>query len=154
REPKPLNAKRTMAYLASSLAVTAGGLLVLYLLSEARPVEGQTMNAVALGNLFDGFHVGHMPLGHWFIVTTLVTEGALLYAAAQTGFIDGPRVMANMALDSWLPHSFAALSERLTMRNGVLLIGISSLALILYTGGSVTALVVMYSINVFITFSL
>jgi amino acid transporter len=154
REPKPQNAKRTMVYLATSLAVTAGGILLLYLLTEARPVEGQTMNAVALGRLFSRFSPGGMPVGHWFVITTLVTEGALLFAAAQAGFIDGPRVMANMALDSWLPHSFASLSDRLTMRNGVLLIGSCSFALVLYTRGSVAALVVMYSINVFVTFSL
>jgi amino acid transporter len=154
REPKPRNAKRTMAYLATSLAVTAGGILVIYLLTEARPVEGQTMNAVALGRLFDGFQPAGFAVGHWFAVATLLTEGALLFAAAQTGFIDGPRVMANMALDSWLPHSFAALSDRLSMRNGVVLIGVSSFALVAYTKGSVAALVVMYSINVFITFSL
>jgi K+ transporter len=62
--------------------------------------------------------------------------------------------MGNMAIDLWFPRRFAALSERLTMQDGVLLMGISSLALLLYTHGSVSALVVMYSINVFLTFSL
>jgi K+ transporter len=62
--------------------------------------------------------------------------------------------MGNMAIDMWFPRRFAALSERLTMQDGVLLMGISSLALLLYTNGSVTALVIMYSINVFLTFSL
>ena len=154
REPKVENAKRTMIYLSVSLAATAGGILLVYLLTHAKPVEGQTMNAVALTSIFGGFRVGGLSVGHWIVVATLVTEGALLFAAAQTGFIDGPRVMANMALDSWFPHSFASLSEQLTMRNGVLIIGLSSLALLLYTHGSVDALVVMYSINVFITFSL
>ena len=54
---------------------------------------------------------------------TLVSEAALLFVAAQAGFIDGPRVMSNMAIDSWLPHRFAALSERLTTHNGILLMG-------------------------------
>ena len=112
------------------------------------------MNAVALASIFERFRPGGVPFGHGMVVFTLVTEGALLFAAAQTGFIDGPRVMANMALDSWFPHSFASLSERLSMRNGVWLIGLSSLGFVLYTRGSVDALVVMYSINVFITFSL
>jgi uncharacterized membrane protein SirB2 len=74
--------------------------------------------------------------------------------AAQAGFLDGPRVMANMATDSWLPHRFSALSERLTMRNGVLLMAVASAGAMLYTGGNVSKLVVMYSINVFLTFSL
>jgi K+ transporter len=62
--------------------------------------------------------------------------------------------MANMAVDSWLPHRFAALSERLTSQNGIVLMGLSAFILILYTGGSVSALVVMYSINVFVSFTL
>jgi amino acid transporter len=154
REPRVVNAKRTMVYLASSLAVTAGGILLVYLLTHVRPVEGQTMNAVALDAIFGNFRMGNLAVGHWMVVATLVSEGALLFVAAQTGFIDGPRVMSNMAIDSWFPHSFASLSERLTMRNGVLLIGLFSLGLVLYTHGNVDALVVMYSINVFITFSM
>jgi hypothetical protein len=62
--------------------------------------------------------------------------------------------MANMSLDSWFPHQFAALSERLTMRNGVFLMGGAALATLLYTKGDVHTLVVMYSINVFLTFSM
>ncbi|MCX6557329.1 MAG: KUP/HAK/KT family potassium transporter, partial [Candidatus Aminicenantes bacterium] len=68
--------------------------------------------------------------------------------------IDGPRVKANMAIDSWFPHRFAALSERLTMQNGVLLMGGASIFLLLYTGGKISNLVVMYAINVFMTFSI
>ena len=84
----------------------------------------------------------------------MASEAALLVVAAQTGFLDGPRVLANMALDSWVPRRFAALSERLTTQNGIVLMGLASLAALLYTGGNVQHLVVMYSINVFVTFSL
>ncbi|MBW4057223.1 MAG: APC family permease, partial [Proteobacteria bacterium] len=94
------------------------------------------------------------PMGHWLAFITIFSEGALLLVAAQAGFVDGPRVMSNMAIDSWFPHRFAALSVRLTMRNGILLMGLAAIALLFYTGGSVGMLVVMYSINVFITFSL
>jgi amino acid permease-like protein len=93
-------------------------------------------------------------VGRWFVFVTLLSEALLLFVAAQAGFIDGPRVMANMAHDSWFPHRFSALSDRLTMQNGVLLMGGAGLAMLLYTGGRVDALVVMYSINVFVTFSL
>jgi len=74
--------------------------------------------------------------------------------AAQAGFLDGPRVLANMAVDSWMPRRFAALSDRLTTQNGILLMGAASLAALLYTRGNVEHIVVMYSINVFLTFSL
>jgi len=97
---------------------------------------------------------GDWPLGVVLAFVTIFSEGALLLVAAQAGFTDGPRVMANMAVDSWLPHRFSALSERLSMQNGIVLMSIAALAVLLYTDGSVAALVVMYSINVFITFSL
>jgi hypothetical protein len=84
----------------------------------------------------------------------MLSEGALLVVAAQAGFIDGPRVLANMAHDSYVPHWFGSLSERLAARNGILLIGIAALVALWATGGSVSTLVVMYSINVFLTFSL
>ncbi|MFH0795394.1 MAG: KUP/HAK/KT family potassium transporter, partial [bacterium] len=65
-----------------------------------------------------------------------------------------PRVLANMAIDSWAPRHFAALSDRLTTRNGILLMGLASLVPLFYTKGDVRQIVVMYSINVFITFSM
>jgi amino acid transporter len=149
REPKVQTGKRTMVYMAVSLAATAAGLFVCYLLAGVSPVAGKTLNAALADRLYAGWALGH-PLA----VATIFSEGALLLLAAQAGFIDGPRVMANMAVDSWLPHRFSALSERLTMQNGVLVMGLSALALLLFTRGSVSALIVMYSINVFLTFSL
>jgi K+ transporter len=62
--------------------------------------------------------------------------------------------MANLAHDSYLPHRLSALSEQLTMQNGVLLMAGASFFMLAYTRGSVDTLVVMYSINVFVTFSL
>jgi amino acid transporter len=149
REPKVQTGKRTMVYLATSLAITAGGLLVCYLLFRIKPMEGRTLNAILSEQVF-----AQWPLGGLLALITILTEGALLTVAAQTGFIDGPRVMSNMAIDSWLPRRFASLSERLTMQDGVILMGLAALILLLYTHGSITALVIMYSINVFVTFSL
>jgi amino acid transporter len=154
REPKVETARRTMLYMGVSLAVTAGGILVCYLLFHVMPEDGKTMNAVLAARFAEAWRPAGLPAGHVFVVVTLVAEAALLFVAAQAGFIDGPRVMANMATDSWLPHRFAQLSDRLTMQDGVLLMGGTSLATLLYTRGDITALVTMYSINVFVTFSL
>jgi K+ transporter len=123
-------------------------LFLCYALLDVKPVEGKTLNAVIADNLFADWGMGKT-----IAFITIFSEGALLLVAAQTGFVDGPRVMANMAVDSWFPHRFAALSERLTMRNGIVLMGVSAIALLIYTHGSVSALVIMYSINVFVTFS-
>lgn len=156
REPRVLTAKRTMRYMAWSLALTAGGLMLAYLLLELRLIEGsaKTMNQLLTESVIDEIGLGATLFGGAFVLVTMVSEGALLFAAAQAGFIDGPRVLANMAQDSYAPHRFASLSERLASHNGILLMGLSALAALWYTGGNVTTLVIMYSINVFLTFSL
>jgi len=154
REPRVRTAKRTMLLMATSLAITASGILLAYLLLDVHPSDGQTMNAV----LAEKF-VGDGSWARVFVVITLVSEGALLFVAAQAGFVDGPRVMANMALDQWVPHRMAALSEQLTMRNGVYLMSFAAALVLIYTHfvnpeHPIDTLVVMYSINVFITFTL
>ena len=154
REPRVKTGQKTMFLMAFSLAFTAGGILFGYLLTHAAPVAGKTMNAVLLENLFGHSIWGGFPTGRVFIIVSLAAEAALLLVAAQTGFLDGPRVLANMAVDSWMPHRFSQLSDRLVIENGVYLMGAMAVATLLYTGGDITMLVVMYSINVFITFSL
>lgn len=146
QEPKTVTAKTTMLYMTLSLAFTTSGILLCYLLLDVKPIFGKTLNAVIAENIFSSWH--------WLTVITIIAEGALLIVASQTGFIDGPRVMANMAADKWLPRHLANLSAQLTMRNGIFLMGIPAILLILATHGNVATLVVMYSINVFLTFSI
>ena len=162
REPKVQTGKRTMMYMAASLAFTASGILVCFLLFDVQTFfglpggeqAGMTLNGVLAERFAGGWHLGSFPLGSVFVKLTMVSEAALLFVAAQTGFVDGPRVMSNMAIDSWLPHRFASLSDRLTTKDGVILMGCAATALLLLTRGRVDTLVIMYSINVFATFSL
>jgi amino acid transporter len=150
REPRVRTAHRTMFYMAASLALTAGGLLLCFLLWDVKARPDKTpLNAVLVASLSREWG-----LGTWFLILTMVTEGALLIVAAQAGFLDGPRILANMSLDSWVPNRFGALSERLTTLNGIVLMGGASVLALVYTGGDIGALLVMYSINVFLTFSL
>jgi len=154
REPKVETAKVTMRYMAFSLALIAGGILFGYLLYGVHPVPGRTLNAVlwydVAAQLFSpGSHVGSA-----LVAVLLVSAGALLFVAAQTGFLGGPRVLVYMALDRWVPSRFANLSERLVSSNGVMFMAIAAAAVLMVTGSAVHILVVLYSINVFLTFSL
>lgn len=154
REPKVETGKRTMTLMAVSLALTAAGILLGYLLLHVTPQPDKTMNWALAHALAGELRWGGLPVGAVFVAATLIAETLLLCVAAQAGFIDGPRVMAHMARDSFLPHRFAQLSDRLTMQNGVVLMGGASLLALLATRGDVGQLVVMYSITVFVTFSL
>jgi amino acid transporter len=153
REPRVATGKKTMMYMAVSLALTAGGLMLAYLLLDLHWSEEPTMNHILSQEFVETLGLPRW-LGTPFVLLAVASEGCLLFVAAQAGFIDGPRVLANMARDSWAPHWFTDLSERLAAHNGVLLMGLAALAALWSTGGDVLALVTMYSINVFVTFSL
>ncbi|MBK8651735.1 MAG: APC family permease [Elusimicrobia bacterium] len=73
REPRAATGKRTMKYMAWSLALTAGGILINYVLNGVHHVPGKTMNAALVGGLTSGW-----PFGKTFLFITLLSEGALL----------------------------------------------------------------------------
>ncbi len=150
RDPKVKTGKQTMRYMSISLAFTVMGLMLAYLLFGVGAQPGKTLNAV----LFQNITADWGRSGYIFVLVTLISEAMLLFVAAQAGFLDGPRVLSNMALDRWFPTKFATLSDRLVTQNGVLLMGGSALVTVLLTRGSVKYLIVLYSINVFITFCL
>src|ERR1700704_6852965 len=114
-EPRVHTGKVTMLYMALSLAFTAGGIILLYLLWGARPVEGQTLNAVAFGAVIDSFGWDARIRGATLLVGLGLGAG-LLFVAANTGFLGGPAVLSNMAADSWVPHQFRYLSTRRSPR--------------------------------------
>jgi amino acid transporter len=154
KEPRVRTGKWTMMLMALSLSVTAGGIILLYLLWNVEPSQtGETLNAVVFDSIIRSVGFDDVT-SHSLLVVVLVFEGALLFVAANTGFLGGPAVLANMAVDRWAPNQFSALSSRLVTRNGVLLMGAAALAILVWTEGYVSLLVVLYTVNVFITFTL
>jgi amino acid transporter len=156
REPRVETGKRTMVYMAVSLSFVVGGLLLAYLLYHVEHVNGKTLNAVLFERMTAAWPATPAKI---FVVAALASSAALLFIAAQTGFFGGPRILANMAVDRWMPTRFASLSDRLVTQNGVLLMGLAAVAVLVLAAGlstqaTVSVLVVLYSINVFITFSL
>ncbi|MFL6672773.1 MAG: APC family permease [Massilia sp.] len=153
-EPRVRTGKMTMFYMARSLAFTAGGIILLYLLWDAHPVAGETLNASTFKVIIGSMGLGGGMLNQVLLVVVLAFEAGLLFVAANTGFLGGPSVLSNMASDSWVPHQFRYLSSRLVTQNGILVMGIAALAILFWTGGQVTLLVVLYSISVFLTFAI
>lgn len=148
-EPRVRTGKLTMLYMAISLSLTAGGIILLYLLWRVEPVANKTLNAVVFDRVI--YEAG---LSHYWLTVVLFFEAALLFVGANTGFLGCPAVMANMAVDKWLPRQFRELSNRLVTQNGVLISGIAAIMILLWARGQVSTLVILYSINVFLTFSL
>lgn len=153
-EPRVRTGKWTMFYMALSLAFTAAGIILLYLLWKAVPSRtGETLNAVVFRSVLGSLN---LPAGvtQVTLTVTLVLEGALLYVAANTGLLGGPAVLANMAADQWVPNQFGLLSNRLVTKHGIVLMGLTAAAILLWSHGNVDLLAVLYSINVFLTFTM
>jgi amino acid transporter len=149
KEPRVATAKRAMLYMAISLAFTSGGLLLGYLLYGVSKEQGKTLNASFLESLTAGTW-----MAGWFVPLTLLTEGALLFVAAQAGYVSGPRAVASMAVDSWVPRWFRRLSDQLTISRGILLIGLGAIAAVFLTAARVDVLMLIYAFSVFVTFVL
>lgn len=154
REPRTTTGKRAMLYMAISLAALASGILLGYLLFNVSAVHGKTLNAVLFERVAGNWTFFGLPVGMPLITFTLITEGALLFVAAQTGFVGGPQVLATMANDRWLPRRFSQLSSRLVTQDGVFAMGLAAIGILIFTDARVSILVVLYAINVFVTFTL
>jgi hypothetical protein len=149
KEPRVATARQAMLYMAVSLAFTSGGLLLAYLLYSVTPVPGKPLNAV----LFEQV-MGSSLLGSAFAFVAVLSGFALLFVAAQAGYVSGPRALASMAVDAWVPRRFRHLSDQLVVSNGIVLIGAGAIVAVLATGGSVHQLIIIYSFSVFVTFVL
>ncbi|MFA7288797.1 MAG: APC family permease [Melioribacteraceae bacterium] len=150
RDPKVDTAKKTMKYMAVSLSFMIVGLLLSYLFYGVTHEHGKTLNAVLYSKISSDWGT----YGTIFLFLILFSEAIILFVAAQAGFMDGPRVLANMALDRWFPSRFAILSDRLVTQNGVIIMGSAAMVTMILSKGSVKFLIVLYSINVFATFFL
>lgn len=153
-EPRVKTGKMTMWAVAASLAFMAAGIILMYLLWDVQKVAGETLNATAFQAVTADWHIGDINISSEVVTISLLFAMGLLFVAANTGFIAGPSVLAAMAVDRWMPHMFSSLSNRLVTRNGVVLMGSLAIGALLLTGGEVHVLVILYSINVFLTFTL
>lgn len=153
-EPRVRTGKATMWAIAASLAIVAGGIITLYLLWDVQKVDGETLNATTFKLITENWELFGINLSTEFTGLALICAAGLLLTAGNTGFIAGPNVLAAMAVDRWMPHMFSSLSNRLVTKNGVLLMGGAAIGALIMTGGVVHTLVVLYSINVFLTFTM
>jgi amino acid transporter len=131
REPRVKTGKKALLYMAFSLSFVAGGIILGYMLNGVQHVAGKTLNASliegVIGTLWEG------QTKSVIVAFVLVTEATLLFVAAQTGFLGGPQVLSSMAVDSYMPHRFAHLSDRLVTKYGVYFMGMMAIVMLFLT---------------------
>jgi amino acid transporter len=83
-----------------------------------------------------------------------LATAVLLILAANTAYADFPRLANFLARDGFLPRAFQFRGQRLAFNTGIVVLATLAGALILIFGGSVTALIPLYTVGVFIAFTL
>ena len=78
----------------------------------------------------------------------------LLVLAANTSFADFPRLSSILARDGYLPRFFQFRGDRLAFNAGIILLAVVATLLIVAFSGSVTALIPLYTVGVFVAFTL
>ncbi|MFE6056955.1 APC family permease [Kitasatospora sp. NPDC056446] len=145
RTPRVRRAQHTEVALGALLGVMLIGLAVLIGRFHLQPVEGVTV----LAQLADA-SLGH---GAAFYVVQFATV-VLLGLAANTSFGGLPVLLDLLARDNHLPHVFALRADRQVYRYGVLFLAAVSAALLVGSGGDVNSLVPLFSIGVFVGFTI
>ena len=109
---------------------------------EPTTVMGQLARAV----FYPGF-----PLGFYFLITMTMV---ILFLAANTAFNGFPTLGSILSRDGWLPRQLHTRGDRLAYSNGILTLATGAVVLVLVFDASVTMLIQMYVVGVFISFTL
>ena len=145
RRPSPRNAAITL----TSMAVILGTLFFgsALLAQKLRPIPSHERTVIAQL----GLHVfGDNAVFFLLQIATAV----ILLLAANTAYADFPRLSSIIARDGFLPRQFANRGDRLVFSNGVVVLAVLAALLIVVFGGITTALIPLYAVGVFTSFTL
>ena len=147
KRPEWRNARITLAWQASVFGVLFLG--ISYLASSVHIIPDPDEVETVLSLL-----TRHVVGEGWFLVTIQVATALILALAANTSFADFPRLSSFLARDGFMPRQFAFRGERLAFTTGIVaLSGVAALLLIVFRA-SVTALIPLYTLGVFVAFTL
>lgn len=145
REPESHNAAATLTWMVFLLATMFAGISVLaHAFGIAPNAENTVVSQVAEATFGRGV---------FYYVIQLATM-MILVLAANTSFADFPRLGSLMARDGFLPRQLANRGDRLVFSNGILILGVLSAALVIIFGGKTHALIPLYAVGVFLSFTL
>jgi amino acid transporter len=150
-EPQGVNARRVITAMACILGFLLAGVGYLAYATHATPyrdgypsVLSQEARAV----------FGHGLIGNGMFIAVQASSAAILYTGANGSFNGFPALASFVAEDQFLPRQLMKRGHRLVFSNGIVVLTALSMALLVFTGGSVNALVPLYAIGVFIGFSM
>ncbi|MCU0504081.1 MAG: APC family permease [Anaerolineae bacterium] len=146
RVPRSRNAGITLIWMSSILAVLFLGITFLSVQVGAVPSEHETVISQLARTVFDGRNAIYLAV----VGATMV----ILIMAANTSFNGFPRLSALLGQDGFLPRQLAFRGSRLVYSRGIVALALVACVLIIAFQASVTALIPLYAIGVFLCFTL
>jgi amino acid transporter len=146
RRPESKNAAMTLVWMGTILGTLFMGVQILAHHLGPYPSEKNTVMS-QLGGAVWG-------TGTFMYVLLQFATAAILTLAANTAYADFPRLSSIIARDGYLPKQLANRGDRLVFSNGVLVLAASAGALIIAFGGLTNALIPLYAVGVFLSFTL
>ncbi|MCK6627809.1 MAG: APC family permease [Anaerolineae bacterium] len=146
KEPRTHNAGITLIWMASILGTLFLGITFLATRIGAIPSESETVISQLVRTAYDGRGILYL--------VTMASTTIILIMAANTAYADFPRLSALMAADGFLPRQFTYRGSRLVFSRGIIALGLLASLLIIIFQASVTALIPLYAIGVFLSFTL
>jgi len=145
RQPESKNAATTMLHMSLILAVLFMGITFLAYHFEVQPKTDETIVSqlarltFGTGVLYYAFQIGTM---------------LLLVLAANSAFAAFPQLASILARDGFMPRQMATFGDRLVFSNGIVILGIIACFLFVLFHGDTHALIPLYAVGVFISFTL
>jgi amino acid transporter len=147
RPPEWKNARTTLTWAAIVFAVLFLG--IAYLLTAFGIIPDPNHEQTVLSLL-----VRHLTGDGWVLIVAQVATALILVLAANTSFADFPRLSSFLARDDFLPRQFAYRGERLAFTTGIVALSLMAIALLVGFEASVTGLIPLYTLGVFLAFTL
>lgn len=146
KQPESRNAATTLTWMALVMTTLILGTGLLAYTLNAHPPGAQETLVSAMAR-----HTFGSGLFYYFIQAT---TAAILVLAANTSFADFPRLASLLAADRFLPRQFANRGDRLVFSNGIVILAVLAVALIVIFKGQEQAMLPLYAVGVFLSFTL
>ncbi len=146
KEPRSKNAGATLLWMALILGSMLLSITFLAIQIHAVPVESETIISQIARTVYGGRGIGYL--------ATIAVTMLILMLAANTAYNGFPRLGALTAEDGFIPRQFAFRGSRLVYSNGIVLLALVASALVVLFQASVTRLIPLYAIGVFLSFTL
>ncbi len=145
RPPESRNAGITLAWMGGILLTMFIGITFLAKFYGITPSHGQTVVSQIAAGIF-----GRTPIYYLIQASTM----AILVLAANTSYADFPRLASLLARDGFMPRLLAVRGDKLVFSNGIVALSCLSAVLVVIFQGSTHALIPLYAVGVFLSFTL